>query len=157
MVAACAYLFNAYRNLNTDMEFELRSYSPKGVKVVKSLGGAHLSLKSEGISSNMTVRAYFSYDLYGDFALPWTKQHTKQQQHPGHVGDNDDEDDFDNIGSFLRNFQFAAIFFILPESEYQREQLDDSKSFFHRAQRLVRAVALADSGDSSKVRFPITV
>jgi hypothetical protein len=61
----------------------------------------------------------------------------------------DDDDDFDNLQRFLRSFQLALVLFILPDVDIMMQQLDDTTSFFHRAQRVVRALSIQQNNAGS--------
>ena len=103
-----------------DMEYELRSHCKKLKVSAKNLSGAHLMLTGESIA----IRAYYPYDL-GQISAPTNQQST---------GD----DDFDGLSKFLKSFKKALVMFILhPNDPVFQQQLDDSHSYFHRAQRIV--------------------
>ncbi|KAL3914580.1 MAG: hypothetical protein SGILL_006048, partial [Bacillariaceae sp.] len=100
------------------MEYDLRSHCTK-LKVIgaKSLSGAHLMLTKEAIA----IRTYYPYDL----------EQIKSKQ-------SEVEDDFDGVSKFLKSFKKALVIFIIqPNDPVFHQQLDDTHSYFHRAQRIV--------------------
>jgi hypothetical protein len=89
------------------------------------LSGAHLKFTRE----NIAVRAYYPCDIH--------ESSTKEGGGGGGEDDDVDDDNFDDLETFLK-FQLAIVLFILPSgSPIYHQQLDDTKSYFHRAQRLV--------------------
>ena len=100
----------------------LRSHCQKLRVVEKLSGGSHLLIPSE--QPSIAIRAYFPCDL--EELSPSTCQ---------------DDDDFDNLRTFLNSFKSALVMFILPLDK-QREQLDNPNSFFHRAQRVLRSMTI---------------
>jgi hypothetical protein len=86
--------------------------------VARLLGGAHLLLpKVAGTTSSLAIR------IYDD-------EHEIVNHHQ--------EDSRSTLDVFFQSFQMAVVFFILPQQEMQREQLDDPNSLFHYAQRVIR-------------------
>ena len=86
-------------------------------KPEKSLSGAHLLLTIEKIA----IRAYYPSDL------------EQIQDDNNNAGD-----DFDGLSTFLKSFGRALVMFVLPQnSPIFLQQLDDTSSYFHRAQRLM--------------------
>lgn len=87
------------------------------------MSGAHFLFAAERIA----IRAYYPCDL----------EHLATNDISREEDVNSD-DDFDNLSSFLKSFQLALVFFILPTTEtIFGVQLNNDKSYFHRAQRLV--------------------
>ena len=99
------------------------------------LSGAHLKFTKE----NIAVRAYYPCDIQ---ELLLSSSSTNNDS-------GDDDDDFDDIETFLK-FQFALVLFILPnKSEIYQQQLDDTTSYFHRAQRLVMKHSIMSSNNKN--------
>ena len=86
------------------------------LRVVEKLSGAHLLLPE----SSLAVRAYYPCDLP-----------SLQQQASKDAGG-----DLDGLQAFTQSFRLAVVLFVLPV-EAQRAQLDNPRSIFHRAQRIV--------------------
>jgi hypothetical protein len=104
--------------ITVDLEYALRSHCKKlMVKSASNLSGAHLVLPIEKIA----IRAYYPYDL--EQIKPTNSSST---------------DDFEGLSKFLKSFLRPLVMFILPPNDpVFQQQLDDTNSYFHRAQRLV--------------------
>jgi hypothetical protein len=117
----------------------LRPHCQK-LRVVEKISGAHLMFPSE---SSLAVRVYFPCDLEDLLLLPARKKKKDNGN------DNDANDDFDNLFSFLKSFRLALVLFILPQNKQRQEQLDNPSSYFHRAQRIVRSMTLQNNAGNS--------
>lgn len=134
-----------------DLEIALRPLCKRIIVKGKPLSGAHLLLTTERIA----VRTYYPCGLQElqekEQAQSGTTGKRKRQSNKEGL-DNDDEDNFDSLSTFFSFFQLAIVLFVIPHSKNDlditiAQQLEDTDSHFHRAQRL--ATKLETKRDSS--------
>lgn len=160
-----------HHHLNTGLELAMRDCSNQVRVVEKLAGGAHLLLPSS--ETTIAVRTYYVADLerldktrcdHDDWIhsiLYADDQHDKKVLRDGRA-ESKRQTRLDGIAQFRDTFQFAVVFFVLPDMEAQQDHLGRADSFVNLVQF---AMAESNSGNGiggtnnkqSKVRLMVCI